>query len=133
MSKFADQIRACEGSGVFTPAKEKKLNFYYRAHSDPPTDVRFDVKASDSLVAPYQGIMEFSVHFGVSPCLRANDEATCSPDRPPFSKTTQYRYFYRIDGSTVQLDYRTYFDDQQQKWLLRQGKSDTCWDLIGYK
>jgi serine protease Do len=130
MSKIADQIRACPGSSMFTPAKEKKLSFYYRTHQDAPTDVRFDVKASDSLVAPFQGIVEFSVHFGVSPCSRADDPTTCSPDRSPFSATTRYRYFYRITGSTVQLDYRTYFDEQQQKWLLRQGKSNTCWDRI---
>jgi S1-C subfamily serine protease len=130
MSKVADQISACQASSVFTQAKQKKLNFYYRAHGDSPTDVRFDVKASDSLVAPFLGIAEFSVHFGVSPCLRAEDEASCSPDRPPFSVTTRYRYFYRINGSNVRLDYRTYFDDNQQKWLLRQGKADACWDRI---
>jgi hypothetical protein len=127
MSKIADKIRACEGSSVFTPAKEKKLKFYYRAHSDPPADVRFDVKATDSLVTPFQGIIEFSVHFGVSPCLRTTDEATCSPDRSPFSITKSYRYFYRIDGSSVQIDRRTYFDSQQQDWaVLEQAKSDSC-------
>jgi len=131
MSKVADRIRACEGSSVFTPAKKKKLNFYYRAHSDTPTDVRFDVKASDSLVAPFQGIAEFSVHFGVSPCLRADDEASCSADRTSFSITTRYRYFYRISGSTVQLDYRTQFDNQEQNWVLQQGKSGACWDRMG--
>jgi hypothetical protein len=127
MSKVADQIRACEGSSIFTPAKDKKLNFYYRTHEDAPTDVRFDVKASNSLVAPFQGIAEFTVHFGVSPCLRADDPTTCSPDRAPFSITKRYRYSYRISGSTVQLDYRTYFDEQQQKWLvLEQAKSNRC-------
>jgi len=131
ISKIADEIRACEGSSAFTQAKDKRLKFYYRAHSDPPTDVRLDVKLSDSLVAPFQEIIEFSVHSGVSPCSRAADEATCAPDRPPFSITTRYRYFYRINGSTVQLDYRTYFDSQQQNWVLRQGKSDACWDGIG--
>lgn len=130
MSKIADQIRACEGFSVFSPAKEKKLNFYYRAHWDPPTDVRYDVKPSDSLVAPFQGIAEFSVHSGVAPCLRADDDASCSPDRTPLSITTRYRYFYRITGSTAQLDYRTYFDNQQQNWRLQQGKSVTCWEQL---
>lgn len=130
MSEIADKIRACEGASMFTPAKEKKLNFYYRTHADAPTDVRFDVKATDSLVAPFQGIVEFSVHLGVSPCLRADDLKSCAPDRAPFSKTTRYRYFYRIDGSTVELDRRSYFDEQQQTWVLRQGKSDQCWDRI---
>ncbi|HKT25355.1 MAG TPA: S1C family serine protease [Terriglobales bacterium] len=130
ISEIADKIRACEGSSMFTPAKEKKLNFYYRTHADAPTDVRFDVNATDSLVAPFEGIVEFSVHLGVSPCLRADDIKSCAPDRAPFSKTTRYRYFYRIDGSIVQLDRRTYFDEQQQTWVLRQGKSDQCWDRI---
>ena len=129
MTKISDEIRACEGSSLFTPAKDKKLKFYYRAHSDPPTDVRFDVKASDSLVAPFQGIIEFSIHFGVSPCSQATDDS-CAPDRPPFSVTTRYRYFYRISGSMVRLDYRTRFDSQQQNWVLQQGKSDACSDRI---
>jgi S1-C subfamily serine protease len=130
MSEIADKTRACEGSSMFIPAKEKKLNFYYRTHADAPTDVRFDVKATDSLVAPFEGIVEFSVHVGVSPCLRADDLKSCAPDRAPFSETTRYRYFYRIDGSTVQLDRRTYFDEQQQTWVLRQGRSDQCWDRV---
>jgi hypothetical protein len=126
VSKIADKIRACEGSTLFTPAKDKKFKFYYRAHSDPPTDVRFDVKASDSLVAPFQGIIEFSIHFGVSPCSQATVDS-CAPDRAPFSVTTRYRYFYRISGSTAQLDYRTSFDSQRQDWAaLEQAKSDHC-------
>jgi hypothetical protein len=131
MSKTAAEMRACEGSSVFTPAREKKRQFYYRAHSDPPTDVRFDVKASDSLVAPFQGIIEFSVHSGVSPCARTDDQSTCAPDRPPFSTTRRYRYFYRVSASTVRLDHRTYFDDQQQNWVLEQGRSNACWDRVG--
>jgi hypothetical protein len=131
MSKAADEMRACEGSSLFTPAREKKRKFYYRAHSDPPTDIRFDVKSSDSLVAPFQGIIEFSVHSGVSPCVRADDESTCAPDRPPFSMTRRYRYYYRVSGSTVQLDYRTYFDSTQENWVLEQGKSNACWDRVG--
>ena len=132
MSKIADEIRACGGSSVFSPVKEKKLKFYYRAHSDRPTDVRFDVKASDSLVAPFQGIIEFSIHFGVSPCSRATDES-CAPDRPPFSVTTRHRHFYRVNGSNVQPDYRTHFDDKRQDWVLEQGKPNACEERIGYE
>jgi len=131
MSKMADEIRACKGFSFFTPNREKKAKFYYRTHWDPATDVRFDVKPSDSLVAPFQGIIEFSVHSGISPCSRADDESTCAPDRLPFSFTTRHRYFYRVNGSSVQLDYRTYFDNQQQDWVLEQGKSDMCWDRVG--
>ncbi len=129
MSKVADQIRACEGSSQIFPTKEKKPR-YSRIHYDPPTDVRFDVKPSDSLVAPFEGTVEFSIHHGVSLYLRTPDEAATAPDVPQLSATTRHRYFYRINGSKVQLDYRTYFDSQQQNWLLQQGNSDACWDRV---
>jgi S1-C subfamily serine protease len=129
MSKVADQIRACEGSSQIFPTKEKKPR-YSRIHYDPPTDVRFDVKSSDSLVAPFEGTVEFSIHHGVSLYLRTPDEAATAPDVLPLSATTRHRYFYRINGSKVQLDYRTHFDSQKQDWLLQQGNSDACWDQV---
>ena len=130
MSKVADQIRACEGFSEVVPTKERKPR-YSRIHWDPATDVRFDVKPSDSLVAPFQGIVEFSIHSGVSLYLRTPDEAASAPDSPMLSSTTRHRYFYRINGSEVRLDYRTYFDKQTGNWVLEQGKADMCWDRIG--
>jgi serine protease Do len=129
ISQMADEIRACKGSSMTVPTKEKKPR-YSRVHWDPPTDVRFDVKATDSLVSPFQGIIEFSIHAGVSLYLRTADEAASAPDNPMLSSTTRHRYFYRINGSSVQLDYRTYFNSQQQNWVLQQGKSDACWDRV---
>lgn len=129
MSKVADEVRACEGVDEVTPTRERKPH-YSHFHSDAPTDVRFDVKETDSLVAPYEGIIEFSIHSGASLYLRTEDEAASAPDNPMFSFTTRHRYFYRIDGSRVQLDYRTYFDAQRQDWVLQQGNSDTCWDGV---
>lgn len=130
MGKTADEIRACEGFSEITPTKEKKPH-YSRIHYDPATDVRFDVRPSDSLVAPFEGTIEFSVYAGVSLYLRTADEAASAPDNPMLSSTTRYRYFYRINGSTVQLDYRNYFDKQSGNWVLEQGRPDMCWDRIG--
>lgn len=132
MSKIADEIRACKGSSMIVPTKEKKPR-YSRVHWDPPTDVRFDVKATDSLVSPFQGIIEFSIHAGVSLYLRTMDEASSAPDNPMLSSTTRHRHFFRVAGSSVQLDYRTYFDSQRQDWVLEQGKPDACWELIRYQ
>ena len=63
MSEVADQIRACARFSEVVPTKEKKPH-YSHIHWDPATDVRFDVTPSDSLVAPFQGIVEFSIHSG---------------------------------------------------------------------
>jgi hypothetical protein len=123
-------IRACKGFSEIIPTKEKKSH-YSRIHYDSPTDVRFDVKPNDSLVAPLEGTIEFSIYHGVSLYLRTTDEAASAPDNPMLSSTTRYRYCYRIDDSSVQLDYRTYFDSQQQNWVLLQGESDACWDRFG--
>ena len=132
MSKTADELGACQGnSWVTSVAVGKKKHRYVRMHSDAPTDVRFDVKTSDSLVAPFQGVLEFSIHVGVTYGMPTADEAAAAADFPPLSRTTRYRYFYRINGSTVRLDYRTFFDDQRQDWILEQGKSDMCWDRVG--
>lgn len=131
MSKIADQIRACSGFSVFAPNRKKRPKLYYRTHWDPATDVRFDVKPSHSLVAPFEGIVEFSVHGGLSACSRENDDSTCGPDSPLLSTTTRHRYFYRVNGSSVELDYRTYFDRQSGKWVLQQGNSNMCWDRVG--
>ena len=130
MRRTAEEIRGCQGFSEIIPTKEKKPHFS-RVHWDPPTDVRYDVKTSDSLVAPFQGTVEFSIHHGVSLDLRTADEAASAPDNPMLSATTRRRYFYRIDGSTVQLDYRTRFDGQRGDWVLIQGKSDMCWDHVG--
>jgi S1-C subfamily serine protease len=130
MSKIAEQIRGCAGFSEIIPTKEKKPH-YSRIHYDSPTDVRFDVKPNDSVVAPFEGILEFSIYHGVSLYLRTADQATSAPDNPMLSSRTRHRYFYRVTGSAVQLDYRTYFDSQQQSWVLQQGNSDACWDQIG--
>jgi serine protease Do len=132
MSKIADQIRACEGSSKIIPTEGKNPH-YAHFHWDPPTNVRFDVKSSDSLVAPFEGIVEFSVHFAGSRDMQTAGEAASAPDYPTASRTIQYRNFYRINGSSVQLDSQTYFDSGQQDWLLRQGTSDACWDRIVYR
>jgi len=131
MSKIADEIRACEGLSEVVPTKEKKPR-YYHIHWDPPTDVRFDVRPSDSLVAPFQGIVEFSIYSGASLYYsRTADEAASAPDSSMVSSTFRYRYFYRINGSEVRLDYRTAFDKRTGDWGLVQGKSDMCWDRVG--
>lgn len=128
MSKIADQIRACKGPSEIIQTEGKNPR-YARFHWDPPTNVRFDVKPSDSLVAPFQGIVEFSVHFAGSRDMQTAAEAASAPDYPKASAIIQYRYFYRITESSVQLDYRTYFDNQQQEWVADQGK-DACWNRI---
>jgi len=133
MTKIADEIRACEGFSEIVPTKEKKPH-YSRVHSDPPLDVRFDVRPSDSLVAPFQGIVEFSIHRGVSLYLRTADEAASASDNPMLSRTTWYRYFYRISGSSIEIDRRTYYDTQQQEWfVLEQAKSGICVERPGHQ
>jgi serine protease Do len=132
MSKIADQIRGCQGSSKIIQTEGKKPH-YAHFHWDPPKNVRFDVKPSDSLAAPFEGIVEFSVHFAGSRDMQTEAEATSAPDYPAASKTIQARNFYRINGSSVQLDYQTYFDSQQQDWVLRQGETDACWDRIDNK
>lgn len=131
MGKVAGEIRACQGFSLFSPNRKKKPKFYYRTRWNPATDVRFDVKSSDSLVAPFEGIIEFSVHGGLSTCSRENDDSSCGPESPLLSTTTRHRYFYRVNGPSVELDYRTYFDRQSGKWVLQQGTPNMCWDQVG--
>jgi S1-C subfamily serine protease len=130
MRKIAGEIRACQGFSEIVTTEEKKPH-YAHFHADRPTDVRFDVKPRDSLVAPFEGVVEFSVHFAGSRDMPTAAEAASAPDYPKASKTVRARYLYWISGSTVHLDYQTYFDDQQEAWLLRQGKPDACWDRVG--
>ena len=132
ISEIADKIRACEGFSQIIRTEGNKPH-YAHFHGDPPTSVRFDVKPSDSLVAPFEGIVEFSVHFAGSRDMQTAAEAASAPDYPTASRTIQHRYFYRINGSSVQLDHRTLFDSKQQDWLLKQGNSDACWDRIAYQ
>jgi len=131
MNKIADEIRGCKESSMVVPTKEKKPR-YSRVRWGPPTDVRFDVKTSDSLVAPFEGIIEFSIHAGVSLYLRTADEATSAPDHPLFSSTIRHRHVFRISEAGVQLDFRSTYDDKRQDWVLEQGKPDVCWETIGY-
>ena len=95
MSGIADEIRACEEWGNILPTKEKKPR-YTRMHWGPPANVRFDIKASDSLVTPFQGIVEFSIPFGMSYYSRSQDEATTAEDIPVLSSMTRHRHVFRI-------------------------------------
>lgn len=131
MSKIADEIRACEGSSEIIRTEGTNPH-YANFHWDPPINVRFDVKPSDSLVAPFQGIVEFSVHFAGSRDMATAAEAASAPDYPTASATISFRYFYRINGSDVQIDRRTYFDSQQQEWLVReQATPNICVEHAG--
>lgn len=132
MSGIADEIRACEEWGNILPTKEKKPR-YTRMHWGPPANVRFDIKASDSLVTPFQGIVEFSIPFGMSYYSRSQDEATTAEDIPVLSSMTRHRHVFRIGASGVQLDYRSYFDDVRRKdWVLEQETPQLCWERAGY-
>jgi serine protease Do len=131
MSKIAAEIRACEGSSQIITT-EGKIPHYAHFRWDPPTNVRFDVKRSDSLVTPFQGVVEFSIHFAGSRDMQTADEAASAPDYPIASATISFRYFYRIDGSNAHIDHRTYFDNQQQDWLVRQEPtSNICVERAG--
>jgi serine protease Do len=132
MSKIAEEIRACPGSITTSHTKEKKPWFYVM-HEDPPTDVRFDVHAADSLVAPFEGTVEFSYHYGVSQYSRTAQQAASAPDTPALSATIRHRDFYRINDSGVHLDYRTHYDYQRQDWVLEQGTPSPCWEPVAYR
>jgi hypothetical protein len=132
MSKMAHEIRAC-GEWTHTGQTREKRPWFYVLHAGPPTDVRFDVQATDSLVAPFEGTVEFSIYFGMSQYSRTATEAASAPDIPALSSTTRHRHFFRINDSGVQLDYRTLYDNQRQDWVLEQGKAGMCWDLVRYQ
>lgn len=48
-------------------------------------------------------------------------------------KTQLHRYFYRINGSEVQLDRRTRGGITGDKWVLESDEPDKCWELIAYR
>ena len=132
MRKLADQIRSCDEDSNIYPTKEKNPR-YFRLHWGPPTDVRFDVKASDSLVAPFEGTVEFSIYSGSSLYSPTPADAEKAPDMPVISATTRHRHFFRINDSGIELDYRNLYDNQKQAWVLEQGKPSLCWERVGYK
>ena len=132
MSKIADEIRACAGTITASHTREKKPWFYV-IHEDAPTNVRFDVQATDSLVALFEGTVEFSYHYGVSQYSRTAEQAASAPDIPALSATIRHRDFYRINESGVHLDYRTHYDYQRQDWVLDQGTPNMCWEPIAYR
>jgi hypothetical protein len=103
--RVADQIRCCPEVTSVTQTKEKKP-WFVRSFWRAPTDVRFDLQRSDSLIAPFTGTVEFSVSSGMSRYWRtakgaASDEVVVLP------LTTRHRYFYRVDENGAHLDLRT--------------------------
>jgi len=132
MRGIADEIRACEGINKIVPVNKGKRTEYAHFHSDQATNVRFDVTRSgnDSLAFPFEGIIEFSVHFVGSRDMPTAAEAASAADYPTASRTISFRYFYRINGSEVQLDYQTYFDQQSGTWIVNESKKDSCWNRI---
>jgi len=129
MTKIVGQIRACNEWAKISRTKEKKPRFF-RMHWGPPSDVRFDVVTSDSLVAPFEGIVEFSIRAGVSRYSGTVESANTAPDMPLLSLTTRHRHVFRIGDSGAQLDHRSYYRSDRQDWVLEQGESDFCWEHI---
>jgi len=89
--------------------------------------VRFDVKRERfSFVAPLRESSNSLFHFAGSREHANSSRSRFGPDYPTASRDNSAS----LIGLTVPAfnsDYRTYFDLQQQDWLLRQSKSDTCW------
>ena len=134
-SEIADEIRACQELVSIQSRSNKKLHFN-AIHEGPPTDVRFDVQTSDSLVAPFQGVVEFSIHQWFSQDAKTPEQAASAPEQKYLifrGLETRHRYFYRMGDSGVQLDRRTLFTDQPQGWVLEQGQPKKCWELVGYE
>ncbi len=130
MRKLADEVRSCQEDGFISQTKDKKPMFH-RMHWGPPTDVRFDVRKSDSPVAPFEGILEFSISAGTSVMVKSAEEARTAPDWTALTVTTRHRHVFRIDGSHVEMNYRNFFSSQEKDWVLEQGKPKECWEKGG--
>ena len=132
ISQIADAIRACPEESD-TNAPTGKRPEYRRVHWGPPTDVRFDVEPSDSLVARYVGTIEFSTRYGMSQPARSREEAANAPDWPLLSGITRHRHVFRITDTGVELDHRSRWDGQSQQWVLEEGSPTLCSERIGYR
>lgn len=134
IQRIADAIKACPESSRIVQTREKKP-LYYRMYSGPPTDVRYDLRPIDSLVANFVGVVEFSVRFGTSRFARTPEETLNLPDMPfPFAPvTTRHRHVFRITDEGPELYDRAYFSVQPQRWILEQGTSTECWEAVGYQ
>ena len=123
--RIADEIRACPEVTLMTQTKERHPE-YIRSFWRAPTDVRYDLQSSNSLIAPYVGIVEFSVYSGLGRFWKTPEQAGAD-DVVILPLTTRHRYLYRIGGGGVQLDSRTYYDPKSQVWVLEQGTPEMCW------
>ncbi len=133
ISKIAGEIRSCaEHSGVVITEEEQSK--FRKLRMGPPSDVRFYAKASDSLVAPYEGVIEFSIAASLSPYyFSSREKASAAPDYPFVTSTIRHRHVFRIADAGVQLDNRTRYDDKSEGWILEQGKPTECWERPGYQ
>jgi len=134
VSEIANQIKACPQTVLIRRGTDKKLPFY-AVREGPPKDVSFDVRPSDSLVAPFQGIIEFSTRISNSQDAKTPEQAASAPEA--YSSLTLapiytwlHRYFYRVSGSEVYLDHRTFYDRARGEWVPDPDGRDTCWDRI---
>jgi len=168
IAKIADQIRACgeqslvlQSPGSLVPGRvprtDRKKTWYYRAHWGPPTDVRFDVRWTGSVGAPYEGVIEFSVYFNSSDYyLTPQEAAAATADRPAqWGSTARHRHVFRVVGPDAQLydrkRYETWltiatpvpFDEYGEGFPFQPllfaggrvvaGEPAPCWERIGYR
>ena len=131
---IADTIRNCgEESEVRRTTGKKPL--FYRVHEGPPSAIRFDLQKSDSIMAPYLGIVEFSTYHGATPYSTTPEQAAVDKREGPliFSWTTRHRHIFRILSDGFELDNRTYYNDNDQKWYLEDWTPASCWERVGYR
>jgi hypothetical protein len=137
VTRIADMIRNCrEKSEIHRTTGKKPL--YYREYEGPPSAVRFDLHKSDSVLAPYLGTLEFSTTRTVTPYVKTPQEAERDTRIAflvwfPQSWTTRHRHVYRIRSDGFELDQRTYYDRNDQKWYLEESTPDSCWERVGYR
>ncbi|HVP54078.1 MAG TPA: hypothetical protein VMU45_03710 [Candidatus Eisenbacteria bacterium] len=114
--------------------KQKKQVMHYRWHAGPPTDVRFDLQKSDSLVAPYTGIVEFTIHAGMTHWWPTPEQALADDCVSPlFCIDQPHRHVFRVGPKGAELQYRLAFDNSKGQWFQEEGAPSYCWEAIGYK
>jgi hypothetical protein len=124
-SSLKDSIQQCPRREVVVKPSRR----WVKQSWGPPSQVKFDVEKTASLVHPYRITIEFALVWSYGPNRKTQQEAARDTELRPLLVSTN-RNIYELGNDQPSL-YRREVRHGAEPWMQRPRWSDACWDIVG--